>query len=92
MEETVSKVFPDATFEYIKNTENRYLSPDAVSGFYRQSYMESGLDESEFLKIFRNRSVKWSNTVAIIRSGYSDKKKDKRSSADWKSVLDKTGM
>ena len=92
LEETVSKVFPDATFEYIKNTENRYLSPDAVSGFYRQSYMESGLDESEFLKIFSNRSVKWSNTVAIIRSGYSDKKKDKRSSADWKSVLDKTGM
>ena len=92
LEETVSKVFPDATFEYIKNTENRYLSPDAVSGFYRQSYMESGLDESEFLKIFSNRSVKWSNTVAIIRSGYCDKKKDKRSSADWKSVLDKTGM
>ncbi len=92
LEETVSKVFPDATFEYIKNTENRYLSPDAVSGFYRQSYMESGLDEGEFLKIFSNRSVKWSNTVAIIRSGYSDKKKDKRSSADWKSVLDKTGM
>lgn len=92
LEETVSKFFPDATFEYIKNTENRYLSPDAVSGFYRQSYMESGLDESEFLKIFSNRSVKWSNTVAIIRSGYSDKKKDKRSSADWKSVLDKTGM
>ena len=92
LEETVSKVFPDATFEYIKNTENRYLSPDAVSGFYRQSYMESGLDESEFLKIFSNRSVKWSNTVAIIRSGYSDKKKDKRSSADWKIVLDKTGM
>ena len=92
LEETVSKVFPDATFEYIKNTENRYLSPDAVSGFYRQSYMESGLDEREFLKIFSNRSVKWSNTVAIIRSGYSDKKKDKRSSADWKSVLDKTGM
>ena len=92
LEETVRKVFPDAAFEYIKNTENRYLSPEAVSGFYRQSYMESGLDESEFLKIFSNRSVKWSNTVAIIRSGYSDKKKDKLSSADWKNVLDKTGM
>ena len=48
------------------------------------------MTEQEFIAEFADRTVKWSNTVAIIRSGYKAEKKDNSSFSEWKSVVDKT--
>ena len=90
LENAVLAVFPEAYFEYEEDREDRYLSKDAVIGFYRSSYAESGMTEQEFIAEFAERTVKWSNTVAIIRSGYKAEKKDNSSFSEWKSVVDKT--
>ena len=90
LENAVIAVFPEAYFEYEEDREDRYLSKDAVIGFYRSSYAESGMTEQEFIAEFADRTVKWSNTVAIIRSGYKAEKKDNSSFSEWKSVVDKT--
>ena len=90
LENAVLAVFPEAYFEYEEDREERYLSKDAVIGFYRSSYAESGMTEQEFIAEFAERTVKWSNTVAIIRSGYKAEKKDNSSFSEWKSVVDKT--
>ena len=90
LENAVIAVFPEAYFEYEEDREDRYLSKDAVIGFYRSSYAESGMTEQEFIAEFADRTVKWSNTVAIIRSGYKAEKKDNSSFYEWKSVVDKT--
>ena len=90
LETAVLDIFPEAYFEYEENREDRYLSKDAVIGFYRSSYAESGMTEQEFIAEFADRTVKWSNTVAIIRSGYKAEKKDNSSFSEWKSVVDKT--
>lgn len=90
LENAVLAVFPEAYFEYEEDREDRYLSKDAVIGFYRSSYAESGMTEQEFIAEFADRTVKWSNTVAIIRSGYKAEKKDNSSFSEWKSVVDKT--
>lgn len=90
LENAVLDIFPEAYFEYEENREDRYLSKDAVIGFYRSSYAESGMTEQEFIAEFADRTVKWSNTVAIIRSGYKAEKKDNSSFSEWKSVVDKT--
>ena len=90
LEAAVLDIFPEAYFEYEEDREDRYLSKDAVIGFYRSSYAESGMTEQEFIAEFADRTVKWSNTVAIIRSGYKAEKKDNSSSSEWKSVVDKT--
>ena len=90
LEAAVLDIFPEAYFEYEEDREDRYLSKDAVIGFYRSSYAESGMTEQEFIAEFADRTVKWSNTVAIIRSGYKAEKKDNSSFSEWKSVVDKT--
>ena len=90
LENAVLDIFPEAYFEYEDDREDRYLSKDAVIGFYRSSYAESGMTEQEFIAEFAERTVKWSNTVAIIRSGYKAEKKDNSSFSEWKSVVDKT--
>ena len=90
LENAVLDIFPEAYFEYEDDREDRYLSKDAVIGFYRSSYAESGMTEQEFIAEFADRTVKWSNTVAIIRSGYKAEKKDNSSFSEWKSVVDKT--
>ncbi len=90
LEAAVLDIFPEAYFEYEEDREDRYLSKDAVIGFYRSSYAESGMTEQEFIAEFAERTVKWSNTVAIIRSGYKAEKKDNSSFSEWKSVVDKT--
>lgn len=90
LENAVLDIFPEAYFEYEGDREDRYLSKDAVIGFYRSSYAESGMTEQEFIAEFADRTVKWSNTVAIIRSGYKAEKKDNSSFSEWKSVVDKT--
>lgn len=90
LENAVLDIFPEAYFEYEEDREDRYLSKDAVIGFYRSSYAESGMTEQEFIAEFAERTVKWSNTVAIIRSGYKAEKKDNSSFSEWKSVVDKT--
>lgn len=90
LENAVLDIFPEAYFEYEEDREDRYLSKDAVIGFYRSSYAESGMTEQEFIAEFADRTVKWSNTVAIIRSGYKAEKKDNSSFSEWKSVVDKT--
>ena len=90
LENAVLDIFPEAYFEYEEDREDRYLSKDAVIGFYRSSYAESGMTEQEFITEFAERTVKWSNTVAIIRSGYKAEKKDNSSFSEWKSVVDKT--
>lgn len=90
LENAVLDIFPEAYFEYEEDREDRYLSKDAVIGFYRSSYAESGMTEQEFIAEFADRTVKWSNTVAIIRSGYKAEKKDNSYFSEWKSVVDKT--
>ena len=90
LEKAVLDIFPEAYFEYEEDREDRYLSKDAVIGFYHSSYAESGMTEQEFIAEFADRTVKWSNTVAIIRSGYKAEKKDNSSFSEWKSVVDKT--
>ena len=40
---------------------------------------------------FPSRTVKWSNTVAVIRSGFAGEK-DNSSSNDWKETVKKTSL
>ena len=70
LEETVRRIFPSAVIEYVEDNEERMLSQQALSSFYRNSYASSGIDEARFIAEFENRKVRWSNTVAVIRSGF----------------------
>ena len=85
LEEAVLAVFPESTFEYSENTEIRHLYPETLRGFYKGSYHISGIAEDEFVNAFGDREVKWSNTVAIIRSGFAAAK-DNPSAEDWMAV------
>ena len=90
LEESVRKFFPEAEFEYVRETEDRVLSDDALRHFHASSYKET-MSETEFLSAFPVRTVKWSNTVAVIRSGFQ---KDRKAidSPEWKSVMEKTNL
>ena len=91
LEAAVSAVFPEATFEYENESEERTLTDQALRHFYKMSYSGCGLSEEEFLSAFPSRNVRWSNTVAVIRSGYSPAGK-KRGSDEWGEVMRKTGI
>ena len=91
LEEKVRAVFPEAEFEYVRETEVRELSDAALRNFHAQSYSASGLTEKEFLSSFPARTVKWSNTVAVIRYGFSEKAENESESA-WKETVEKTGL
>ncbi len=69
LESAVRSVFADAEIEYVENKEDRFLSRQALLSFYRNSYVSSGVEEDAFVGEFENKTVKWSNTVAVIRSG-----------------------
>lgn len=84
LERTVRAIFPAASFEYVRNTETRHLSEDILRSFYKGSYSISGLDEDEFVSLFRDRNVQWSNTVAVIKSGFSSERKS--DSSNWDEV------
>ena len=74
--------------EYAENTEIRHLYPESLRGFYKGSYSISGLSEEEFVSAFSERDVKWSNTVALIRSGFAGRA-EKSSGSDWMDVNSK---
>ena len=88
LEDAVRSVFPDAVIEYAENTETRHLYPESLRGFYKGSYSISGLSEEEFVSAFSERDVKWSNTVALIRSGFAGRA-EKSSGSDWMDVNSK---
>ena len=69
LEDAVKSVFPDASIEYVEDKEDRLLSRPSLLSFYRNSYAGTGISEDEFISEFENKSVRWSNTVAVIRSG-----------------------
>ena len=70
LEAAVREVFPDASVEYEEGSEERLLTRPALQAFYRNSYSGCGIDEESFIAEFENRTVKWKNTVAMIRAGY----------------------
>lgn len=90
LEKAVWEVFPEAVFAYEKESETRTLTDAALRNFYLQSYSNSGLSEAEFLSAFPSRTVKWSNTVAVIKMGFP--KLEIPSSSDWDDVVKKTGL
>ena len=63
-------MFDGAVIEYVDDKEDRLLSRAALEAFYRNSYSDSGIGEEDFVREFENRTVKWSNTVAVIRYGF----------------------
>ena len=87
LEEAVRNVFPEAAVEYSESIETRHLYPESLRGFYKGSYSISGLSEDEFVSAFSDRDVKWSNTVALIRSGFAEEKSGGRGE-DWAMVND----
>lgn len=91
LESTIRHYFPSAEIDYVVEREDRSLIDAALSGFYEQSYKRTGLSEREFLASFPSRTVKWSNTVAVIRSGFAGEK-DNSSSNDWKETVKKTSL
>lgn len=70
LEKAVRDVFDGAVIEYVDDKEDRLLSRAALEAFYRNSYFDSGIGEDDFVREFENRTVKWSNTVAVIRYGF----------------------
>ena len=70
LEKAVRDVFEGAVIEYVDDKEDRLLSRAALEAFYRNSYFDSGIREEDFVREFENRTVKWSNTVAVIRYGF----------------------
>lgn len=70
LEKAVRDVFDGAVIEYVDDKEDRLLSRAALEAFYRNSYSDSGIGEDDFVREFENRTVKWSNTVAVIRYGF----------------------
>ena len=91
LESTIRHYFPSAEIDYVVEREDRSLTDAALSGFYEQSYKRTGLSEREFMASFPSRTVKWSNTVAVIRSGFAGEK-DNSSSNDWKETVKKTSL
>ena len=91
LESTIRHYFPSAEIDYVVEREDRSLTDAALSGFYEQSYKRTGLSEREFMASFPSRTVKWSNTVAVIRSGFTGEK-DNSSSNDWKETMKKTSL
>ena len=70
LEKVVRDVYGGAVIEYVEDKEDRLLSRAALEAFYRNSYSDSGIGEEDFVREFENRTVKWSNTVAVIRYGF----------------------
>ena len=68
LEEAFRSFFPDVEISYSVEKEERQLTREALSSFYRNSYRSSGLSEEEFLSLFKEGPVTWSGTVAVIRS------------------------
>ena len=91
LESTIRHYFPSAEIDYVVEREDRSLTDAALSGFYEQSYKRTDLSEREFMASFPSRTVKWSNTVAVIRSGFAGEK-DNSSSNDWKETVKKTSL
>ncbi len=89
LEEAVREVFPAAAFAYERETEERFLTDDALRSFYRQSYSSIPLSEAEFLAAFPSRTVMWSNTVAVIRTWEA---KEGHAGDEWASVMRKTSL
>ena len=90
LEEAVHAVFPEAEIEYVRETETRILSDDALRGFYRQSYSGCSMSEDDFLAAFPSRTVQWSNTVALIRSGFPKTEGKPGKDEAWDDVMRKT--
>lgn len=89
LEREVSKVFPDSLISYSHEKEERILSESNLSAWYDNSYSGCGLGKEEFILAYKGRSVKWSNVIAIIKTGIT-KGRNSDSKEDWKEVVDKT--
>lgn len=74
LEEAIKNVFPLATITYREIEDDRYIRRENASSWYRNTYSKYGIDQNDFLSFFSERTVKWQNTVAIIRSNTRAKK------------------
>lgn len=89
-EDAVKSVFSQAEFEYVDGNETRRLREENLSLWYDNSYSGCGMTRDGFISLFRDMSVQWKNTVALIRVGV-----EKGSIVDekeWQEVHRKTSL
>lgn len=68
LEREVRNVFSSAVIEWREIEDERYIRKENASSWYNNTYSKYGIDEKDFLEAFGGRTVKWKNTVALIRS------------------------
>lgn len=68
LEETIGEVFSDSIIQYKELLEDRIITDDSLLSWWTNTYSRYGIDKDDFLSSITVGKVKWSNTLALIRT------------------------
>ena len=85
----INNHFPGSDIQFVDNIEERRFSESNLRNWFVNSYSLCGIEESDFITAFVNKTVKWRNVTAIIKYGYKSDKKI-YDDTEWKSIHRKT--
>lgn len=68
LETEVKNVFDKASISYKEMVEPRFISEEQILSWYDNTYKNYSVDKSSFIDAFKNKTIEWKTTVAIIRS------------------------
>lgn len=85
----INNHFPESDIQFVDNIEERRFSESNLRNWFVNSYSLCGIEESDFITAFVNKTVKWHNVTAIIKYGYKSDKKI-YDDIEWKSIHRKT--
>lgn len=91
LESCINSVFENAEIEYLEESEERRFTDSNLESWYENSYKMCAVDKDIFISSFIDRTVKWSNVIAIIKVGIKSEEKN-ISAFDWQDVHEKTSV
>ncbi len=68
LEAEVKSTFEKASISYKEMVEPRFISEEQIQSWYENTYKKYFVDKSSFIDAFKNKTIEWKTTIAIIRS------------------------
>ena len=68
LEAEVRSTFEKASISYKEMVEPRFISEEQIQSWYENTYKKYFVDKSSFIDAFKNKTIEWKTTIAIIRS------------------------
>ena len=68
LEAEVKSTFEKASISYKEMVEPRFISEEQIQSWYENTYKNYFVDKSSFIDVFKNKTIEWKTTIAIIRS------------------------